>query len=170
MGVSGTGKTTLGQLLTSALPQPARFIDADALHSPEAVAKMAAGHPLTDEDRHPWLLRVREAAVEALLGGGGTVVVGCSSLRRSYRALLTGDDGHTVWYVYIHASKKVLLSRMALRDSHHFMKATMLQSQLDTLEAPTVAELDGGLLATVDVGVLDPAAAVKSILHQMGLC
>lgn len=125
MGVSGSGKTTVGAALAAALG--ARFNDADSLHPPANVAKMAAGIPLTDDDRRPWL-----DAVGAVLAAGH-VVVACSALRREYRDRLRAA-APGVRVLYLHGSPEVLAERMARRE--HFMPVMMLDSQLDVLEPP----------------------------------
>lgn len=133
MGVAGAGKTTVGRALADAYGAP--FCDADDLHTPAAVAKMARGEALTDDDRWPWLVRVREAAERA---ANPRCVVACSCLRRAYRDVLRATDMRVV-FVYLHVDPAVLASRLQHR-SGHFMKADMLASQLATLEPPTPDE------------------------------
>lgn len=127
MGVSGCGKSTVGALLATELDVP--FEDADGLHSEANVQKMAAGHPLTDEDRWPWLHRVGEALRNAESGG---LVIACSALKRSYRSLLVEVEPRTS-FVFLDGSRELLESRMTQRHGH-FMPAGMLDSQLATLE------------------------------------
>jgi gluconokinase len=129
MGVSGTGKSTIAALLGAALGWP--MAEGDDFHSAANVAKMHAGHPLTDADRLPWLeaisawIGAREAA-----GTGG--IVTCSALRRSYRDLLR--TGHPdVRFVCLVGSHELLLSRLTSRTGH-FMPASLLDSQLATFE------------------------------------
>lgn len=128
MGVAGCGKTTIGMLLAERLA--AAFVDADGLHSAESVAKMAAGRPLTDEDRYPWLERVGHR-----LGcdGQGQLVMACSALRRDYRDRLRQASRHPLFFVHLSGSADVLAQRMQERDAH-FMPVSLLRSQLDTLE------------------------------------
>ncbi len=141
MGVSGSGKSTVARLLSERLGRP--MLEGDEMHSAEAVAKMGSGHPLTDEDRWPWLRRIRAWIVERS-GGGTPGVVACSALRRPYRDLLAGDgdraavpqDGAApVVFVYLHVPREELHRRLQARKGH-YMKANMLDSQLDTLEPP----------------------------------
>lgn len=135
MGVSGSGKTTVGLALAQNLGLP--FYDGDDFHPAENVAKMASGLPLTDEDRTPWLARLHDLIAEHLRRGEGAVIA-CSALKRQYREhLRAGFDA--VQFVYLHGSFSLILGRMEAR-SGHFMKADMLRSQYDALEAPTADE------------------------------
>src|SRR5688572_29150053 len=127
MGVSGSGKTTVGVTLAQRLGLP--FADADDFHSPQNTAKMAAGIPLTDEDRTPWLRSVAGWLAEHADSGG---VVSCSALRRAYRDVLRGDRPGTV-FIHLHGEREVLAARLTARPGH-FMPATLLDSQIDTLE------------------------------------
>ncbi|KAI0313432.1 P-loop containing nucleoside triphosphate hydrolase protein [Amylostereum chailletii] len=144
MGVSGCGKSTLGKSLAAALAYP--FIDADDLHPPANVAKMSRGEPLTDADRAPWLVIVRDAAVHAAsvhpTSSTSTstpgVIVACSALKRAYRAVLR-DSHLRTYFVHPHGSRELLLERMTARPNH-FMKAGMLDSQLAALEDPLEGE------------------------------
>ncbi len=129
MGVSGTGKTTIARALAEAINLP--FVEGDDLHPDANIAKMAAGIPLTDLDRAPWLDRI---AVELVR----PVVVTCSALKRSYRDRLRVAAPDLV-LVYLHGSPQLLASRMAQRDGH-FMPTSLLQSQLATLEEPASDE------------------------------
>lgn len=131
MGVSGVGKTAVGKRLAEALGW--RFLEGDDFHPLANVAKMAAGIPLTDEDRMPWLERLRELVAEVLARGEGAVLA-CSALKRSYRQLLTVDPARVRW-VYLWAPREVIASRL-LRRTGHFMPPALLGSQLETLEAP----------------------------------
>lgn len=127
MGVSGAGKTTIGHLLAARLDAP--FIDADNLHSAEAIASMHAGHPLDDAERAPWLRRVRDA-VEGI--GDGPVVLACSALKRSYRAVLRdGVPGLT--FVELDVDPATLEERLETR-AGHYAGVDLLPSQLATLE------------------------------------
>ena len=126
MGVSGSGKTTVGAALADALGL--RFVDGDALHPAANVEKMAAGIPLDDADRAPWL-----DAVGRVLAAG-PVVVACSALKRVYRDRLRAA-APTLQLVFLDGSRDLLASRMAARPGH-FMPTTLLDSQLATLERP----------------------------------
>jgi gluconokinase len=156
MGVSGSGKTTVGRALAAALGW--RFVDADDLHPVANVAKMAGGVPLTDEDRWPWLERLHEA-LKAALAAGEDLVVACSALKKAYRRYLEVDMARTRW-VYLHAPREVLAERLRTRP-RHFMPPSLLGSQLDTLEPP-----EGAL----PVDVTPPVDVVVShIRHGLGV-
>lgn len=131
MGVSGVGKTTLGEALAEALGW--RFLDADAFHPPANVEKMRSGIPLTDEDRAPWLARLRER-LEDGLARGEHLVLACSALRESYREVLTVDPSRQRW-VYLRLPPEHLQQRMSQRQGH-YMPPSLLDSQLATLEPP----------------------------------
>jgi carbohydrate kinase (thermoresistant glucokinase family) len=129
MGVSGSGKSTVGRALAAALGLP--FIEGDELHPPRNVARMAAGTPLTDADRQGWLQAVAGRLAAAAEPGA---VASCSALKRSYRDLLrAGVPG--LRFVYLHGDAAVLAARMRAR-AGHYMPPSLLQSQLDTLEPP----------------------------------
>lgn len=129
MGVSGTGKSTVGRALADELGIP--FVEGDDLHPAENVAKMSAGIPLTDDDRAPWLDLVAAQLTRP-------VVVACSALRGAYRDRLR-MAAPDLALVYLHGSRELLATRMAGRDGH-FMPTTLLDSQLATLEEPTPDE------------------------------
>ena len=130
MGVSGSGKTTIGELVAKRLGW--RFIDADDHHPAANVAKMAAGIPLQDEDRWPWL-----DTLNGLLRAERDAVIACSALKEAYRRrLLKGVDGSCV--VYLEGSKALIAARVAAR-KHRYMPASLLDSQFATLEPPAQA-------------------------------
>ncbi|HEY0713783.1 MAG TPA: gluconokinase [Polyangia bacterium] len=129
MGVSGSGKSTVGMLLAKTLGWP--FVEGDAFHPAANVAKMAAGHPLTDEDRRPWLEALRVRIAEAL-ARNENLVVACSALKHSYRDLLDVDPP-IVHFVHLKGDPKLIHERLAARQGH-FMKDNLLASQLATLE------------------------------------
>ena len=135
MGVSGTGKTTLAKALQ--VRTGWAFQEGDELHPPENVAKMRAGIPLTDEDRAPWLRLCAKWAQERLAAGQGGILT-CSALKRSYREIV-GEGLENLRFVYLRVSREVLEARLAARKGH-YMPASLLGSQLDTLEVPTVDE------------------------------
>lgn len=161
MGVSGSGKTTVGVALAARLG--VRFVDGDDLHPPSNVAKMAAGHPLTDADRAPWLVRVAAALTAAAPTG---LVVACSALKRSYRDVIVRAEPRTI-FLHLTADRAVLAERLADRHGH-FMPAALLDSQLATLE-PLAADERG---AVIDVApspdlVADTAfAAVRRLVER----
>jgi gluconokinase len=140
-GVSGSGKSTVGEAIAEMLE--IRFLDADSLHSPANVAKMAAGIPLTDDDRLPWL-RAVGAALEAMAPSGG--VVACSALRRAYREVILAEAPAAV-FVMLAGSPELLAERMGHRTGH-FMPTSLLASQLAILE-PLATDEPG---FTVDIG------------------
>jgi gluconokinase len=134
MGVSGSGKTTIGTALATRLGWA--FVEGDDWHPPQNVAKMSAGTPLTDEDRWPWLDRLN-AELRAREARGESVVVTCSALKQSYRDRLT--RGLARWeLVFLYGSFELLSKRIAER-KHRFMPAALLQSQFDALEPPAKA-------------------------------
>ena len=136
MGVSGTGKSTLGTLLAQRWHAP--FLEGDAYHSPASVAKMEAGVPLTDEDRWPWLDRLG-AALGAAAVEGGVAIAACSALRRCYRERLEAAAGVPLRYAFLDTDRAAIAQRMDAR-SGHYMPASLLDSQLATLERPSPDE------------------------------
>jgi gluconokinase len=132
MGVTGSGKSTLGAALARALDCP--FLEGDDFHSPEAIARMSAGIPLTDDDRWPWLDRLGRA-IDAKVVSHGIAVATCSALRRAYRDRLREAISAPVGLVLLDTDREELLRRMTER-THHYMPPSLLTSQLDTLERP----------------------------------
>lgn len=131
MGVSGSGKSTVGKALAERLSWD--FFDADDFHPPENIAKMARGIPLDDSDRTPWLRALSDQLLSTLKAGRHPVLA-CSALKESYRKkLLDGKDG--VEIIYLKGSYELLWARMSGRQGH-FMKPEMLKSQFETLEEP----------------------------------
>ena len=155
MGVSGCGKTTVGERLADRLGWSYR--EGDALHPPENVAKMAGGTPLTDADRMPWLAAVA-AWIDARRAAGKSGVISCSALKRSYRQTLIGDRPD-VRLVYLQGTRDQLAARLAGRTSH-FMPAGLLDSQLATLEEPTAVERP--LVVTID----QPVDAIVTTIEK----
>ena len=130
MGVSGSGKTTIGKLLAQRLG--CEFLDGDDFHPPGNVAKMAAGTPLTDEDRQPWL-----EGLNRKLRGRTSAVVACSALKQSYRETLARELPRCT-FVFLDGSLELIRSRLGKR-SHRYMPASLLESQFATLEPPQAA-------------------------------
>ncbi|MBU6488174.1 MAG: gluconokinase [Burkholderiales bacterium] len=159
MGVSGAGKTLIGELLAERLG--CSFVDGDVFHSATNKKKMAQGIALTDDDRRPWLASIREA-IEDKVRAGESLVVGCSALKRAYRDVLRGGaqgDG-VVRFVYLKGSFEVLHERLATR-GRHFFNPSLLQSQLDTLEEPGEDE-------AITVGIeLSPPAIVDEVVAHL---
>ena len=143
MGVSGSGKSTLAAALAGAIHCP--FLEGDEFHSPEAVRKMGAGTPLTDDDRWPWLDRLGRAIATAA-ASDGAAAASCSVLKRIYRDRLRQSIAVPVHFVLLEPSRDELERRMTARTGH-FMPPTLLTSQLNTLERPQADEraltLDG---------------------------
>jgi carbohydrate kinase (thermoresistant glucokinase family) len=137
------------------------FEEGDSLHPAANVAKMAAGHPLTDEDRWPWLEKVADWADQQLAAGRSGVIT-CSALKRTYRDLIN-RPGTGVEFVYLRVGKAELEARVAHRPEH-FMPASLLESQLATLEEPG----DDEPCIRVDAGP-DPSAVVERIIAGLGL-
>lgn len=133
MGVSGSGKSTLGALLAERLH--ATFLEGDNFHSEASVAKMSAGIPLTDEDRWPWLDRLGDA-MAAAVARDGLVVASCSALRRAYRERIASATGTPIVFVLLDAAQTELARRLGNRPGH-YMPASLLDSQLRTLERPS---------------------------------
>jgi gluconokinase len=156
MGVSGAGKTRIGEMLAERLQ--CSFTDGDAFHSAANKEKMHKGIPLTDEDRWPWLKTIR-AAIEEKQRALEEAVFTCSSLKRSYRDILRGGDKDVV-FVYLKGSYEVLHERLQTRTGH-FFDPSLLTSQLDTLEEPSADEA-----ITVSIE-LSPEAIVDEVLVQM---
>ena len=132
MGVSGSGKTTVGRKVARRLGW--KFVDADDFHSAEAVQKMSSGLPLDEPDREPWLARVA-AEIRARVTSGPDTVLACSALRERHRRSLAGDRPGDVVFIFLRASRKVLEHRLAARRGH-FFRPDLLASQLATLEEP----------------------------------
>jgi gluconokinase len=157
MGVSGCGKSTVGGILAGRLGWD--LGEGDDLHPPENVAKMAAGHALTDEDRWPWLDRVAEWIRERTDAGRPGIIT-CSALKRSYRDVLRGDS---VVFVYLRGTREQIAERLAKRHGH-YMPASLLDSQFATLEEPTEDERR----LVIDIGPA-PGVQADEIVERLGL-
>ena len=159
MGVSGSGKSTIGTLLGERIGCP--YLDADTFHSPESIAKMQSGVPLDDRDRMPWLGRIAQK-IEALIADDETAVIGCSALKRAYRDILfDGIPRDRIALVYLRGSFDLIRGRLAARRGH-FMPPELLQSQFDQLEAPRQDEEP----IKVDIAPA-PDAVVAAILREI---
>jgi gluconokinase len=154
MGVSGSGKTTVGKLLAEGLG--AEFVEGDTYHPPENIAKMRRGIPLDDGDRRPWL-EALSAEIDRWLAAEKTIVLACSALKRSYRDLLAKGRPE-VRFVYLKGAESLLRARLEKRRGH-YMPASLLASQIATLEEPEDA-------ITVDVSAT-PEAIVAEILQRL---
>jgi len=135
MGVSGCGKSTVAAILASRLGWP--FEEGDALHPQANIEKMAAGHPLTDADRGPWLAKVADW-VDERLDAGENGLITCSALKRSYRDLIN-RRGSGLMFVFLAGSKETIAARLAARHGH-FMRTSLLDSQFADLEEPAADE------------------------------
>lgn len=138
MGVSGAGKSLVGEKVAQRIG--GTILDADGLHPRSNVEKMASGQPLDDADRLPWLKLV----AQRIASEPGPLVVACSALKRSYRDTLS--EGNNVVFVLLDGDRDILLERLKQREGH-FMPASLLASQLDTLEPLEMDEL--GILVDV---------------------
>lgn len=159
MGVSGSGKSTIGKALAARLGW--RFEDGDAFHPPSNVAKMRARHPLTDEDRWPWL-RAIATEIDRACAAGERVVIACSALRRAYRDILV-HGRNDVRIIYLNGNEPLIASRLSRRKGH-FMPPGLLASQFATLEPPGADEHP--VTVSIDAPVVK---IVDDILEQLGL-
>lgn len=151
MGVSGSGKSTIGSMLATRLDLPYR--EADDYHPQANIDKMSAGSPLNDADRWPWLQAInKEAQVLAAASGG---VISCSALKEIYRQKVMMDVDADIRWVYLEGSYPLILNRISLRD--HFMQPILLQSQYDILEPPSYAI------------IVDVALTIDEIIDQIVL-
>jgi gluconokinase len=157
MGVSGSGKTTVGRLLAERLGW--HYQEGDALHPPENVAKMSSGTPLGDADRIPWLQRIA-SRIDAWRSGGEAGVVTCSALKQAYRDIIIGERPD-VGLVHLKGSRELIGRRMAARKGH-FMPTALLDNQFATLQEPSAEER----AIVVDVGGA-PAEIVDEILRRL---
>ena len=156
MGVSGCGKSSIGAAFAAAIG--GQFIDGDDLHPDANRAKMASGQPLNDDDRAPWLIRVGQT----LQTETGSIVIGCSALKRRYRDLIRAHAGQPVLFLHLTGSGHVLAARTAARIGH-FMPASLLESQLAALQPPEPDE------AAISVDIdQTPEAILAELLRKTG--
>ena len=155
MGVSGSGKSTVGPALAAELNWP--FLDADSLHPPANVAKMASGIPLTDADRWPWFDRI-VAEMRRYSAAGKNVVIACSALKQAYRDRLA--SGGFVRVVYLKGDAETIAPRVAGRRGH-FMPPSLLASQFATLEEP-----DNAIVVDITQPVAAQVAAITRALRE----
>ncbi len=154
MGVSGSGKTTVGTMLAAALK--CSFLEGDSLHPAANVEKMSHGIPLIDADRAPWLAAIR-SHILAAMEHGQCLVVACSALKQQYRDFLS--QGAALTWVYLKGSQQLIAERMRERH-HHYMKAGMLPTQFADLEEPRDA-----LVADIS---LPPEVILQQLLVELG--
>jgi gluconokinase len=159
MGVSGSGKSTIGEMLAERLSWV--YEDGDKFHPASNVAKMSAGHALTDEDRWPWLQAIADE-IDRICEAGGHAVIACSALKRAYRDLLV-HGRRDVRIVYLDGSQQLIAGRLAQRKGH-FMPAGLLASQFKTLEPPEKSE--NPVTVSIDASI---EAIVDDIVRQLGL-
>jgi carbohydrate kinase (thermoresistant glucokinase family) len=157
MGISGCGKSTIGGLLAQRMGM--RFVEGDSYHPPENVAKMAAGNALNDDDRLPWLHSMA-ADIKQWSEKGVPAVLSCSALKKSYRSILSGGSV-SVRLIHLHGKADIVRSRMQLR-RNHFMPASLVESQLATLEIPDVEEN----VLTLDISD-SPVIIVNAIIANL---
>ncbi|HLW90573.1 MAG TPA: gluconokinase [Roseiarcus sp.] len=161
MGVSGSGKTTIGERLAAAFN--VEFIDGDALHSPEARAKMASGKPLDDNDRWPWLDRIGDALGDRAVHPRG-LIVACSALKRVYRERLRNRVGGALRFLYLKGGKELMRERVGGRKGH-YMPASLVDSQFAALEEPA-GEADVITIAADADLASEVAEAIRQVTHR----
>jgi gluconokinase/6-phosphogluconolactonase len=167
MGVSGSGKTTVGRALAKRLGW--RFQEGDALHPPENVAKMKAGQPLDDADRAPWLAAIA-VRIDEWRRRGECGIITCSALKRRYREIVIGDR-QDVRLIYLEGSRALIGERIAARHGH-FMPPGLLDSQFAALEPPAPDEdaITVSVDAPVEAIVAHIAAALTGAGHDPQIC
>ncbi|PFG45632.1 gluconate kinase (SKI family) [Vibrio sp. ES.051] len=156
MGVCASGKSTIGEQLAKKLGR--KFIDGDDLHPRANIQKMASGQPLNDDDRKPWLERIRDAAYSLENKNEHGIIV-CSALKKTYRDQIR-EGNHNVTFLFLDGDIDLILDRMRMRKGH-FMKENMVKSQFDTLERPDnepqtlVVSIDGDISDVVERSVVE---------------
>ncbi len=160
MGVSGSGKTTVGQHLARELGW--HFYEGDQFHPPQNVAKMSAGIPLSDEDRRPWLDQLAQL-IDDCLAQNQPAIIACSALKHIYRQQLRGSDSR-VRFVYLQGTYDTILRRMQERGDH-FMRPEMLRSQFETLEPPNGED---ALYVSIEQDVTAIVRTIRDVLLEEG--
>lgn len=155
MGVSGSGKSTVGKLLSDRLI--CQFYDADDFHTPNNITKMSLGKPLTDRDRLPWLLKLQDI-VSYTIEQQKSAVMACSALKEEYRQIIAGKYSQKITWIYLRGDYKTIYDRISLR-KNHFLKENLLRSQFNTLEEPKNALI-------LDV-LLEPKIIIKQIIDRL---
>ena len=153
MGVSGTGKSTIGKLLAQTLAIP--FFDGDDFHPQANIDKMASGQPLNDEDRYGWLSALNQLSIEHQEQGA---VIACSALKSSYREILNQNMDNALQFIYLEGSFELVKSRMEKRKSH-FMPVELLKSQFETLEPP-----ENAIIVSIEHS---PQALILQIMNKL---
>jgi gluconokinase len=161
MGVTGSGKTTVGEALACTIH--AAYVDGDELHPEANIAKMRAGIPLDDTDRWPWLAKVGET----LRQNGTPIIVGCSALKRTYRDFITEQAGEPVLFIYLEGSRELISRRMHERTGH-FMPTSLLDSQFATLEVPGKDE--NAMAVAIDAPLDQIIADITTRLKERPSC
>jgi gluconokinase len=157
MGVSGSGKTTVGKELARHLEWT--FVDADDFHPAANVQKMHHGIPLSDEDRRPWLAAIHQRLLQAA-HRGENVVLACSALKHEYRDYLQHEEPDRIYFVYLRGSEELIRERLASRTGH-FMNPGLLHSQFETLQPPDNA---------IEVDIAPPPEQIAAeIRRKLGL-
>jgi gluconokinase len=156
IGVSGSGKTVVGQALSALTGWS--FLDADDYHPPANIAKMSRGEPLTDADRAPWL-EILRTQIATRLERGEDAILACSALKKAYRQQLQVDPAR-VRFVYLKVSPELLQERLKQR-SGHFMQSSMLTSQLGAFEEP-----DSHEVLTIEITADDDPATLASTIQK----
>ncbi|WP_417444328.1 gluconokinase [Joostella sp.] len=155
MGVSGSGKTTIGKLLSKGIN--ISFFDGDDFHPASNIKKMSAGIPLNDDDRLGWLQKINEFCIQKIKSDTSCIIA-CSALKSSYRKVLRNDLHENIEFVYLLGDFKLIEERLANR-TDHFLPISLLKSQFDTLQPPKEA-------ITVDIGDT-PEEIVAEIIVQL---
>ncbi len=156
MGVSGSGKSTIGKMLSEKTGIP--FFDGDDFHPPENIQKMASGHPLNDQDRKAWLEELNRLAKNELKKSGA--IIACSALKKTYRKSLKNGLGSNCYFIFLKGDFETIKKRLDSRGKH-FMSSALLQSQFETLQPP-----DNALVFDIEN---KPSEIISAILKTLPL-